>query len=221
MTRQTGYGFVLNLARSYDDGHIDPHKCIEWPYSCTTDGWPRVWVGDKNIRASRLLLAWKLGFSFETALGASVVVVRAGNCTSKTCVNQHHMRAGSPRDIARGEIAAHGKHPRASFNAIEVSEIRRRSAAGETDTTLADEYGVSRYTVNEVVLGRNYRHIGDGTDLRTPRRRVHLTAADIALIRARLASGEAHGSIALSYGVHRTTITDIATGRSWSSSRSV
>lgn len=42
-----------------------------------------------------------------------------------------------------------------------------------------------------------------------------LTEAQVHEVRGRLAAGEQHASIAASYGVSRTAITHIASGKNW------
>jgi DNA-binding XRE family transcriptional regulator len=44
----------------------------------------------------------------------------------------------------------------AKLSEADVSEVRRRCAAGETQASVARAYGVARTTISAIVVGRNW-----------------------------------------------------------------
>lgn len=57
------------------------------------------------------------------------------------------------------DAARNGKHPTAKLTVSKVRDIRRRFAAGESQTALAPEYGVRPATIQAVVSRRNWKHV--------------------------------------------------------------
>lgn len=91
-----------------------------------------------------------------------------------------------------------------------VTEMRRRYAAGGvTQRQLADDYGVGFDQVSAIIRGKSWKS-------EHPRQNRHrqLTDADEAAIRERYAAGGVtHKALAEEYGVGRTTVTEVLTGR--------
>ena len=59
-----------------------------------------------------------------------------------------------PESYPRGELS-----PRSKLTAVQVCDIRRRYAAGETQRLIAKEYGVCRSSVGLIVTRVNWAHI--------------------------------------------------------------
>lgn len=71
-------------------------------------------------------------------------------CENRACVNPAHLELLSPR--------AHGqKGTRAKLSIIQVREIRRRLIAGDRNTDLANEFGITRQTVCDIKAGRSWQ----------------------------------------------------------------
>jgi len=62
---------------------------------------------------------------------------------------------------------------------------------------------------DKVAKGRQHDGAGERNG------RAKLTGADVQAIRARLAGGEGHGTIARDFGVTRAAVSDIKTGKRW------
>lgn len=71
-------------------------------------------------------------------------------CRNRICVNPDHLELLTPR--------AHGREAEAAkLNLVQVNEIRRRLAAGEGNTRLANEFGVTRQTIGDIKFGRTWQ----------------------------------------------------------------
>ena len=117
------------------------------------------------------------------------------------------------RDV-RSEIA-HGKP--VVLNRALVAELRQRYAeGGRTIEQLAEDVAVNANTLSGAIYGSTWkgpRKVLNGE--RNPNAR--LTTADVIEIKRRLAAGEMHRTLAAEFGVGKTTITNIASGRRWAS----
>lgn len=84
-------------------------------------------------------------------------------CGQTLCVNPAHVRPGTHAENIREAVEAHGPwapsgeaHPRAVLTWAKVAEIRARRAAGESQTALAAEYGVSQVAISLIVRGKRW-----------------------------------------------------------------
>lgn len=140
-------------------------------------------------------------------------------CDCRHCVNPSHLYAGTPQDnvddmMERGRWTPFRgeENPQAKLTEADVKEIRRRCGAGETQASVAQEYGITPVTVSCVCTGKNWGWLPGS---RPARPRVFLQPSDISKIRAKLTTGHTHCSIAKLFGVSRTAVTAIATGQNW------
>jgi hypothetical protein len=135
-----------------------PDECWEWTASRTTFGYGQINIDHKPQRAHRV--AWELAHG---PIPDGLCVLHS--CDNPPCVNPAHLRIGtdaenivdmwsrerrtrSPR--LRGE--AHG---RAKLTDAQVAAIRERFAAGESQSALGREYGVSQSQVHLIVRGES------------------------------------------------------------------
>ena len=65
----------------------------------------------------------------------------------------HYTRA-KPELVIKGE-----RHYNAKITADDVREIRRRRESGESQRSIASDYGITRESVSRIVLRRNWKHI--------------------------------------------------------------
>lgn len=70
-------------------------------------------------------------------------------CENRACVNPAHLTLLTPRD--HGRLA-----PRAKLSLKQVRMIRERAARGEVRLELAEEYGVTRQAIGNIVHGRSW-----------------------------------------------------------------
>lgn len=89
------------------------------------------------------------------------------SCDNRACVNPAHLWAGSHTDNMR-DMHKKGRgrreypsgpdapKPSAKLDAAQVEVIRSRIKAGESNTTIARDYGVSHATISDIKTGRTW-----------------------------------------------------------------
>lgn len=108
----------------------------------------------------------------------------------------------------------------AKLTTADVAEIRQRYADGETQTSIAREYGMSPATIGSVVAGQTWRHAdGPVTPPQGHSGETHpnakLTWAAVADIRSRSAAGETAAALAREFGVSGQVIGSVIHGKTW------
>lgn len=117
-------------------------------------------------------VSWRMHFG-EIPRGMYV----CHRCDNRACVRPDHLFLGTLLDnhadmVAKGRHprgVTHGKHgrpgkrgannPAARLDETAVLAIRDRWASGESRHLLADEYGVSINTLNDIVYRKTWRHL--------------------------------------------------------------
>lgn len=147
--------------------------CWEWQGSTAGSGYGQLKVpGASRIGAHRF--SWELHYG---PIPPGLFVCH--HCDNRTCVRPDHLFLGTSAennaDAARkgrfpkGKESYPGKHPERYFRGQDnpnarltdaaVRDIRRRCAAGESQRSLAREYGVDQTLISLVVLRKAWRHI--------------------------------------------------------------
>ncbi len=74
-----------------------------------------------------------------------------------------HWTHRHPELVARGFPKVSGEaHPRAKLTALQVRDIRRRYASeGITHQALANEYGLDKSTIGDIIRRKRWRHLPD------------------------------------------------------------
>lgn len=152
-------------------------------------------------------------------------------CDNPCCINPAHLFLGTgldnTRDAANKGRMAHGERQwLAKLTTDGVAEIVRRYSAGASITDLASEFNVNRCTIRRVLIGETWKRKSPG-QCETSRHRPRpagqgerhgmsvLTNESVTSIRNRLSEGMKHKEIAGMFGVSRSTVTLINTGKIW------
>jgi hypothetical protein len=104
-----------------------------------------------------------------------------------------------------------------------IAECKRRYGAGETQTALAAEFGVSTSVMSEAVNGKSWAHLADPADVVRPRTwltgekhsQAKLTWGSVAEIRRRYAAGEMQRPLGAEFGVSQAVVSSIVRGKTW------
>jgi len=85
-------------------------------------------------------------------------------CDVRSCVNPRHLFLGTNADNVRDAVAK-GKYkrgeasPSSRLKNKDIMVIRQRIAAGHTNKCIANDYGVTPPTINQIKTGKRWRYI--------------------------------------------------------------
>lgn len=129
----------------------DTNECIEWPFTCSR-GRAMIRVNGKAISACRFICELVFGKPVTRYYEAAHSCGRG----HLGCVNPRHLRWATPRenqaDRIKHETHCRGtKSPNSKLTENDVLNIRRRALGGESQISLAKDYGVGRTTIARVI----------------------------------------------------------------------
>lgn len=134
-------------------GYGPQGDCHKWTAS-TIGGYGAIGSGGRKgavLYAHRV--AWELVYG-KIPTGIHVL----HRCDNPSCVNIAHLFCGSHQDNMTDKVVK-GRHGRAKLTENIVSECRDRYKAGETQTALALEFGVSTAAMSHAVNGIHWKHV--------------------------------------------------------------
>lgn len=145
------------LARCSKEG-----ECLLWTGAKNSDGYGNINVAGKYFKVHRLVYTLMYGETDKSILH---------RCDTPACVNPHHLFEGTQDDnmkdaSAKGRLRYGSGHPKSILNAEKVMEIRSYLALYAdtkipygTIPMLAEKYGVSYDTIQQVRYGRSWCHL--------------------------------------------------------------
>jgi hypothetical protein len=140
---------------------LGPDDCWPWKASAYKSGHGEFFVSPERGKVPAHT------FARELATGIPCPAGREGchRCDNPPCCNPAHVYYGTRQENvddmwARGRSSHGSAHPMAKVTEPQVLAIRERFAAGEFETNLAREYGLSDSTVSNIVNGRIWKHVG-------------------------------------------------------------
>lgn len=132
-------------------------ECIE--YTGTTDptGYGVIQISRKRTKAHRV--------SFELHNGPipEGMMVRH-KCDNRPCINPDHLELGGQMEnmadmVERGRSLPGERQPNAKLTDDQALEIISRLRLGETQRSLAIEYGVSHTTIYSIASNKGWKHL--------------------------------------------------------------
>jgi hypothetical protein len=153
--------FIRKFHNLYDRGP----GCWLWFGGTDRDGYGVIMFGRKTLTAHRVSYALVHG-----QIPPGMLVMHS--CDVPRCVNPAHLSLGTIKDNNRDmtrkgrlkrpapEFLPRGsRSAQAKLTALQVLKIRSRVMAGESQSKLAAEFGVSQATVNKIILRETWKHI--------------------------------------------------------------
>lgn len=219
-------------------------ECWLWKASCFKGGYGQFKASGRMLKANRV--AYFLGTGMD--LGESLAL---HTCDNPPCCNPAHVYGGTAKDnitdaITRGRFACgvgetHGSrtHPEsrargervgnAKFTAEQVADMRALYlAGGHTHQSFADQFGVTREAIRDMLRGDNWGHIptdrsavlamGQANKAMPGEKNpsAKLNANRVREIRQRYAGGgETYVTLAEAFGVSPAAIRFVVTRRTW------
>lgn len=124
--------------------NIEQDGCIEWPHYRTKDGYGRIKIKGKTQRVHVIACTRRHG----PRPGADQLA--AHTCGNRACLNYRHLRWKTQLANKADELV-HGTR-QSKLSPDQVRAIRDRYAGGDvTQRALADEYGVSTFTIGALL----------------------------------------------------------------------
>lgn len=133
--------------------------CLVWPYTIGADGYGRVWIDGKPLLAHRVVCSEVHGPAPSDEHEAAHDY--GGHpCTSRACVNGHHLRWATHADNEADKIL-HGSLPvgeRNGFSKLTEDQVTQIYALrGKKDAEdIAEMFGVSGWTIRSIHEGKNW-----------------------------------------------------------------
>jgi len=138
----------------------DPEKCWEWQGSIMRGDYPVFYGDGKQLPASRVLYR----LYYKKPLGKDWVVRHT--CNSNLCMNPNHIyadkraEASKETQLSRRHETIGERHPQAQLTSDDIRRIRRLvEDEGVPQKDLADEYGVSKAHISNIVNRKTWTHI--------------------------------------------------------------
>jgi hypothetical protein len=137
--------------------HGDSDECLVWPRPHRPDGYSAFNVSGNTVYVHRL--------SFIIFVGNPRNSLVLHKCDNRSCYSPRHLFLGSQNDNKQDAVAkkrhAHGEtHARHKLTEKQVREIRSlHSQGGWTLRRLAQKYCVSNGAIQNLLNGKNWRHI--------------------------------------------------------------
>jgi hypothetical protein len=141
--------------------------CWEWTGCLNGDGY-----GNYRLK-NRLMFSHRYSYIIHHPLTIDLLEHREiyvlHKCDNPKCVNPSHLFLGSQSDNMR-DMTAKGRgiqmngerHHKTTLTEAQVQEIRGRwLSGGITQLKLANEYRVSKATLNKIILRKTWKHIID------------------------------------------------------------
>lgn len=134
-----------------------PDECIDFIGKRQPNGYGRVWIDGRYVRAHRYACTQAHGPCPPDKTDA------AHSCGNHMCINPRHLRWATRAENEADKVA-HGRDIRgersgaARLTREQVATIRARyRTGGITQQQLADRYGVHLMTINDIIARRTWK----------------------------------------------------------------
>lgn len=145
-------------------GGSTSQQCIEWDGIRDAHGYGKTYIEGRPQLAHRVAFALFNAVSISAILG---VVIRH-KCDNPCCINPDHLEPGTQADNVHdmhsrgreGHGGARGSsNASAKLSESDIPAIRQRLNRGETQSSIAASFGVSKGIISKIHKGINWRHV--------------------------------------------------------------
>jgi len=188
------------------------------------------WFANKNNKGYGMFcvstavgkkLAHRVSYEMKFGRIPKGLIVRH-KCDNPACVNPAHLELGTMKDNAR-DCSERERTGKTKLTNEDAAEIRRRYIAGESRTSIAKAFGVGDPLAQDIIYGRSWTHLlhlpGISlAELKAARNftsNAKVTQEIAETIRTRIAAGEQGKDLAIEYGIHKATVSDIKLRKIW------
>lgn len=132
-------------------------ECLIYTGSLSKSGYGQFWAYGTTLRAHRF--AWELKHG-----PIDLYVLICHKCDNKPCVETEHLFEGTELDNmqdwkAKGLSRFGERGTKAILTHENVLEVKKLSAEGSTDKSIALRFGVHRTTISKIITGVNWSHV--------------------------------------------------------------
>lgn len=180
------------------DGVRKVGACWEWQRGRHRQGYGQLTRGGRTRLAHRAVYELLCG---PVPDGLKVL----HRCDNPPCVNPVHLFVGTQADNMADMSRKRRRH---KLTAEQVEQAKGQRRAGRPGKAVAADLGVSTTTLHkEAPLGRKARGEEHG--------RAKLTAGQVRAIRSEHAAGTSRRELAVRFGVSKSSVDRVLTGRLW------
>lgn len=131
--------------------------CIKWPFGKDLNGRGTINLDGRLQYASRVVCELAYGAPATLDLEASHYCGKG----HEGCINPRHLRWATRTEnhadkILHGTILRGSRNPLVKLQDGDVREIRKRIAAGEIQSSIAKDFGVTRHAVSAIACGKSW-----------------------------------------------------------------
>lgn len=199
--------------------------CIEWIGSHDVDGYGQTEYKGKNYRTHRL--AYKI---YIGSIPKGKIVCH--HCDNPSCINTDHLYVGTYKDNAhdrmkrgRSNIKTGEESSASKLTRARAIELIQRRKNGERSETLAEDYGITIWTVNDIMKGKSWKNIDRDSIVgaskkdsagRIKNTKTKLSEHDVGIIKYKLNNKSASlRELSKEFGVDRKLIMNIRDNKIW------
>jgi hypothetical protein len=186
------------------------NECWPWLGAKTTWGHGVFWVSAERTRQSAHAIALELATGVVRPQGMHC----CHRCDNPACCNPAHLYYGTPSANSADMVARHRNRRgvekvNALLNESQVVEIRRRFFAGETQASLAEEFGIRPGHLSNITRGQLWKYAPGPVGRKRP---PALTETQRSEIRTKRATGASLRQLAFEYGISASHASNVSRG---------
>jgi hypothetical protein len=187
---------------------VTPDGCFEWQGGKSTNGYGAISIGGGNASTHRVAFT-----VFRAPIPPGKMVCH--RCDNRICCNPAHLFLGTAKDnitdcVQKKRNSCGTRQGSAKLTDDEVVSIRQRYSAGQTQSVLAREFGISQGHMTKVINGTLWAHLGHAVPRRNKPR---ATAEQVDWIRSMARDGMSQREIAGAVGLNQNTISRVLLGK--------